>query len=333
MVLPLGRRSGMLGLASAAAAGLATTSTRGQTSARRSRRKLRLAHTAPTTHGWHLWGEQFKRALEADSGGALQVELLPNAQMGTERDIAQAVRIGALEMGAVGVALMNWVPELSLTDAPFLFASREHAYHALDGMLGEELKKLAARQAFHLLAWTDLGFRSMTNSRRAIASAGDLKTIRMRVPETRSYISMMEALGASVVTVDLSELYFALAQGVADGQETPTVVVQSNRYFEVQRFISKTDHILTNAYVVMNPELHQNLSLSEKEMIAGSATMASQWLRSNVQGMEEKAYAFLESKGMQVNLNPDRGSFQKACSGLLERLPDLFRPELVRLAG
>ena len=83
-------------------------------------KRIRLAHPAPTAHGWHIWAEQFKKTIEDKSGGKIQVQIFANAQMGNERDTAQAVRIGSLEMGAIGVGLMNWVPEMSITDAPFL---------------------------------------------------------------------------------------------------------------------------------------------------------------------------------------------------------------------
>ena len=87
-------------------------------------KKFRYAHSAPTTHAWHLWGERFKSVVEEKTAGKIQVTIFPNAQMGNERDIAQQIRLGSLEMGSVGVALMNWVPQASITDAPFLFRGR-----------------------------------------------------------------------------------------------------------------------------------------------------------------------------------------------------------------
>ncbi len=86
-------------------------------------KKIRFAHPAPIAHGWNIWAEQFKKSIEAKTGGKIQVQIFPNAQMGNERDTAQAVRTGSLEMGAIGVGLMNWVPEMSITDAPFLWKS------------------------------------------------------------------------------------------------------------------------------------------------------------------------------------------------------------------
>src|SRR4051812_9784201 len=184
-------------------------------------KKFRYAHSTPTTHGWHLWGERFKSVVEEKTAGKVQVTIFPNAQMGTERDIAQQIRLGSLEMGSVGVALMNWVPQMSITDAPFLFRNRKQCYGALDGALGDELKRRSAEQGFLLVGWNDLGSRCMTNNKHPISSVRDMRDLKMRVPDSKSYIGMMQATGASIVAVDLSELYLALSQGVADGQETP----------------------------------------------------------------------------------------------------------------
>jgi tripartite ATP-independent transporter DctP family solute receptor len=294
--------------------------------------RIRYAHNAPTTHGWHLWGVQFKAAVEQRSAGKIQVQIFPNAQMGNEQDIAQAVRLGSLEMGAVGVALMNWVPDFSVTDAPFLFQTRKQSYSALDGALGNELKRRALDKGFRVVGWHDLGSRCMTNSKHPINAAHDLGELKMRVPDSKSYNAMMQAMGASVVAVDLSELYLALSQGVADGQETPPTVVQSNKYYEVQKFISKTDHVLTNATAILNPGFFDKLPKDQQDMVLAASDDATKWLREATLKSEADAYGFLKDKGMQVNLTPDIPSFRAATSGVIAKFPDLFPPDLVKLA-
>jgi len=295
-------------------------------------KRLRYAHSAPATHGWHLWGVQFKTALEKKTSGAMQVTLFPNAQMGTERDIAQAVRLGSLEMGAVGVALMNWVPEMSVTDAPFLFKNRKQAYGALDGELGAELKRRSLAQGFIIAGWNDLGMRCMTNSKHPIHTAQDMGDLKMRVPPSKSYIAMMKAMGSTIVTVDLSELYLALSQHVADGQDTPPSVVKSNKYYEVQKFLSKTEHVMTNAYSIMNPQAFNALSKDEQAAVTAASDEATIWLRDFTQKDELDAYEFLRSKGMTVDMSPDIASFQAATAEVITSLPDLFHPDLVKLA-
>jgi tripartite ATP-independent transporter DctP family solute receptor len=295
-------------------------------------KRIRYAHSAPVAHGWHIWGVQFKQSIEQRTGGKVQVVIYPNAQMGTERDIAQAVRVGSLEMGAVGVALMNWVPDMSITDAPFLFPTRPQAYKALDGALGDELKRRSLAQGFRLTGWTDLGYRVMTNNKHQISKVADMRDLKMRVPDSKSYVAMMQATGASIVTVDLSELYLALRQGVADGQETPPSVIKSNKYYEVQKYLARTNHILTTAYTVANPAAFEALSADEQAAFVAAANDATAYLRDYTQKDEAASFDFLKDKGMELNLDVDVESFRAVCMPVWAKFPDLFKPDLIKLA-
>ena len=200
------------------------------------------------------------------------------------------------------------------------------------GSFGDDLRKRSLEKGFVLTGWTDLGFRSMTNNKRPINSAADMKDLKMRVPNSKAYIAMMQAIGASTVAVDLSELYLALRQGVADGQDTPTVVVKSNKLYEVQKYISKTDHILTTAYTVTNPKFYDSLSSDEKAQFNAACVDADAHLRQITVKDELDAVEFLKAQGMQANLAPDVESFRVATATVIETNPDLFLPELVKLA-
>ena len=115
----------------------------------------------------------------------------------------------------------------------------QQCWNAINGAFGDDLRKRSLDKGFVLTGWTDLGFRCMTNNKHPINSAKDMQNLKMRVPNSKAYIAMMQATGASTVAVDLSELYLALRQGVADGQDTPPSVVKSNKYYEVQKYISQ----------------------------------------------------------------------------------------------
>jgi len=311
-----------------AAGALATPDTRAEGASKR----IRFAHPAPIAHGWQIWGEQFKKAIEQESSGRITVQIFPNAQMGNERDTAQAVRVGSLEMGAIGVGLMNWVPEMSITDAPFLWKSRTQCWNAIHGAFGDSLRKRCLDKGFVLSGWTDLGFRSITNNKLPIHAVKDMHDLKMRVPNSKAYIQMIQAMGASTVAVDLSELYLALRQGVADGQDTPPSVVKSNKYYEVQKYISKTEHVLTTAYTVTNPKFFEALGADEKKAFNTACGAADEFLRNYTTKDEADAYQFLTAHGMQANLSPDVESFRAACGPVIDRNPDLFVPELVKMA-
>jgi TRAP-type transport system periplasmic protein len=172
----------------------------------------------------------------------------------------------------------------------------------------------------------------MTNNKHPINAVKDMGDLKMRVPDSKSYNAMMQATGASVIAIDLSELYLALSQGVADGQDTPVAVVKANKLYEVQKFISKTDHILTNAYSIINPEFFEGLSKEDQEAVLSAGDAATKWLRTYTRKEETDAYQFLKDKGMQVNLTPDVASFRDACAPVIGKFPDLFQPDLVALA-
>src|SRR4029078_12831029 len=241
------------------------------------------------------------------------------AQMGNERDTAQAVRVGSIEMGAIGVGLMNWVPEMSITDAPFLWKSRQQCWNAINGAFGDDLRKRSLDKGFVLTGWTDLGFRSLTNNKHPINSAKDMQNLKMRVPNSKAYIAMMQATGATTVAVDLSELYLALRQGVAGVQDTPVSVVKYKKYYEVQKYISKTDHILTTAYTVTNPKFYDGLSADERTAFNAACSDANTFLRNYTVKDESEAFDFLKGQGMQVTLTPDVESFRVACSSVIDK--------------
>jgi TRAP-type C4-dicarboxylate transport system substrate-binding protein len=159
-----------------------------------------------------------------------------------------------------------------------------------------------------------------------------MKGLKMRVPNAKAYIAMMQALGSNTVAVDLSELYLALRQGVADGQDTPPSVVKSNKLYEVQKYASKTDHMLTTAYVVANPKFVDGLAAGEREAFMKASKAADAHLRKHTQADEAQAYGFLAQNGMQVTTEVDGESFRKAAAVVLSGNPDLFPPDLVQLA-
>ncbi len=295
-------------------------------------RRWRFAHAGTTDTVWQLWAEQFKKGIEDKTGGKITLQIYPNAQLGNERETAQAVRIGSVEMGAIGAGLTGWVQDMAVTDAPFLWKSRKQAYNALDGALGEELRKRCLGKGFRLIGWTELGSRCMANSKRTIKAAKDVAGLKMRVPVAKAYIALMEALGASTVAIDISELYLALSQGVADGCEPPVSVVKATKLHEVQKYIAKTDHILTTAYTVINPKSYDALTADEQKAFNTSCREADVAVRQFTVKDELECFTFYKEKGLEVTMDVDVASFREVCAPVIGKFPDLFAPDLVKMA-
>jgi TRAP-type transport system periplasmic protein len=149
----------------------------------------------------------------------LKVELFPNSQLWGEQRLAESIRLGVVEMGALSAdgVLSAWLPEYQVLGMPYLFRDRAHAYKVLDGLIGEDLEKKAAAKGINVLSYWEIGFRHMTNNKRPIKAVADMAGLKIRVQPSKVFVTMMESLGAIGTPIAFTELYSALQQGVVDG--------------------------------------------------------------------------------------------------------------------
>ena len=292
---------------------------------------MRFAHPAPAAHGWHIWAEHFKKSVEDKTGGKIQVQIFPNAQMGNERDTAQAVRIGSLEMGAIGVGLMNWVPEMSVTDAPFLWKSRAQAGNAIDGAFGDDLRKRSLDKGFVLLGWTDLGFRSMTNNKHPINSAKDMQGLKMRVPNSKAYIAMMQATGR-------------LDRRRRPERAVPRAEPRRRRRPGHAALGGQVEQVLRGAEVhLARPTISSPWPTRSSTRNSSTAFTPTRRRRSWPRAATPTIFlAPIHAQGRGRSLRVPQGpghagepdvdveSFRVACAPVIEKYPDLFLPELVK---
>jgi tripartite ATP-independent transporter DctP family solute receptor len=293
--------------------------------------KARLGHGGSEIHPFHIWSVKFAEEASKLTNGKLKVEVFPNSQLGKERDMAEGLLIGTLEMCVVGTGtiLPQWVPEIGVLDAPFIYRDFDHFYKVQDGAVGAELKaKLEAKGMKHL-GWSDIGARHMTNNRRPITKPADLVGLKMRVPDSKVYVSMMKALGATVVPVNFAELYMALQQGVADGQENPTTTIRTMNYYEVQKYLSLTGHMYSGASGLVSTKWLAQQPQDIRAAIEKAGQMATEYTRAWTREDNQKSLDFLKDKGMLVN-TVDQEPFRKATEVVYTELSSVFPPDLVR---
>src|SRR5665647_604059 len=205
--------------------------------------KLATNSTADMTHPQNLASTYFKKILEERSNGAIKVEVYPNAQLGDARTIVEGVQLGTIEMGDVENGTMSgFVPEAALWDLPYLFSSLDQAHKVLDGEIGQNIQALYLNIGIRNLAYNDGGFRYFTNSVRPVKSVADLAGLKIRVMESNVMIQSINAFGASAVPMAFTELYTALQQGTVDGEENPLDLIYAQNYFEVQKYLSLSEH-------------------------------------------------------------------------------------------
>tara|TARA_R110001583_G_scaffold195378_1_gene372428 strand:- start:2213 stop:3235 length:1023 start_codon:yes stop_codon:yes gene_type:complete len=246
--------------------------------------------------------DAFKKMVEERSGGDIKVNIYPAGQLGDARTIVESVQMGSLEMGDVENGPMGrFVPEAMLWDLPFIFRDIDHAHAVLDGDIGKQVQKAYLDVGIRHLAYNDGGFRYFTNDERPIEKMADLEGLKVRVMESEVMINTVNAFGASAVPMSFGELYSSLQQGVVDGQENPMNLIYSQRFYEVQKYLSLSGHFYYPRQYIASESWWQGLSDGHKSIIATAAREASDIQRAALISYEQKIQIVLEEKGMLIN--------------------------------
>lgn len=197
--------------------------------------EIKVATVGNEKHQSTIAATYFKEKIEKLSGGQVTVTIYPNASLGSERETAEGVKLGTLEMTIVTTdgTLPSWVSDVQLLSIPYLFENKEEAYYILDEVLQPEFEELFKSQGFKHLGFAELGFRHFTNNKREILKASDMEGLSIRVQEATVWFSLMDCLKATGTALPFNELYTALQQGTVDGQENPIVSIASSGFDEV----------------------------------------------------------------------------------------------------
>jgi tripartite ATP-independent transporter DctP family solute receptor len=286
---------------------------------------LKLGHSGSQEWQGNRWAQNFADALSQKAPDA-KVEIFPNAQLGQDPALAQAVKLGTLDITVNGPVLQQYVPSFAVMDFPFLFRTLADAHKAQDGPVGAKIGADCEGAGFHFLGWIDIGLRSVTNNRRLIETAADFKGLKIRVPPGRIFVNTFQALGASVQSINFGELYTALQQNVVDGQENPPTTIRVQKYYEVQKFLSLTRHIASFAFAVMNKSAYQSQPENVRLAIDGAGRIATAKGRDFLAQDEDASLAFLKQHGMVVNEPKDVDSFRTATRSVIDEAGPALAP-------
>ncbi|TDP74518.1 TRAP transporter substrate-binding protein [Roseateles toxinivorans] len=274
--------------------------------------KLTLGHGAAPGNPRHEAAVKFAEVVKAKSGGRIEVQVAPSAQLGDDAAMVTAMRTGALDMSANSQgAVANAVPEYAAFGMPFLFSSAAQAFKVLDGPLGKELSDKSAEKGLVVLGYWDNGIRHMTNSKRPITKVEDMKGLKMRTPPDTVLVDIMQSLGAEAQQIKFAELYVALQQGVVDGQENPLVNIHASKLYEVQKHLALTSHMFQMTPFLMGKRSWDRLSEADRKAVTEAAAEATALQRKLSQESDEKLLVELKAKGVQVT-TVDKAAFEKA---------------------
>lgn len=232
----------------------------------------------------------------------MKVRGYSDGQLGAELQSISGAQGGVLEMALVSTAAVSGnVREFALFDLPFLFADEREAYAVLDGAVGRQLlDKLGDKGLVGLCYW-EVGFRHVTNSRRPVLKADDLKGLKIRTIQNPVFVDVFAALGANATPMAFPEVYGALESKALDGQETPYNVIYTSRFHEVQKYLSATRHIYGPGVVLVGRKFWDPLSAPEKKALQDSCIEARDHERRVSREMDQRVLAEMKSKGLVFN--------------------------------
>jgi tripartite ATP-independent transporter DctP family solute receptor len=244
----------------------------------------------------------FAEQVEKASGGKMKVRAIGAAALGSDVQMQQALIGGAQEMMVGSTAtLVGITKEMALWDTPFLFADAREADAVLDGPIGQKVIAKLPEKGLVGLAYWENGFRNLTNSKRPVTKLEDLEGIKLRVMQNNVYLESFKTLGANAVPLPFSELFSALETKTVDGQENPYNTILSSKFYEVQKFVSVTNHVYSPWIVLVSKKWWDGLSKDEQKVLSDAARVSRDFERKDTRAEAAKALADLKSKGMQVN--------------------------------
>ena len=297
-------------------------------------RAIKFGHLNNTDHPVSMGVKRFAELLAAKSGGKLKVQEYPSNQLGNEMQQQSALQGGVQEMSAPATtSLAGIVKEFGLVDFPFSVANFAQADALLDGPLGQALIAKLPEKGLVALGYWDLGFRNVTNSRRPIAKAEDLDGLKIRVIPNPAFLETFKAFKANPVPMPFAELYGALEAKAVDGQENPFAVILSNKFFEVNKFVSATNHVYAANIMLVSKKFWDSLSATEKRMMNEAANEARAYQRQASRAAADKAVAELKAKGMQYNeLAPaELARMRETARPVTEKFAASYDPAIVKL--
>lgn len=265
-------------------------------------RTIKFAFQNQKEHPQAQGAQKFADLVAAKTHGRIAVKLFPGGTLGGDLQTVSALQGGTVEMTVLNAGILSaQTKEFGIYDFPFLFASPQEADAVTDGPFGKRLlDKLQSKNLVGLAYW-ELGFRNVTNSKRPITKAEDLAGLKIRVIQSPIYIDMFNALGANAVPMPFPELYTAMEQKAVDGQENPFSTILASKFSEVQKYLTITRHMYNPQAVIASKKFWDSLTPADQKALTEAMAEATAFQRSVSRSQADVALEDLKKAGMQVS--------------------------------
>ncbi|MDR2132355.1 MAG: TRAP transporter substrate-binding protein [Clostridiales Family XIII bacterium] len=275
---------------------------------------------------------KFEEWIEAESGGAIQVDVYANGELGGDRQVFEAVNLGTVQLTVGGNgALTQYDEKFALMGLPFVFDDKEKENAAMTGAFGDRLIDWLADYGFKCFGFQYDGARSISNNKRPINTVADMEGLKIRVMDSDFYVRLFQLFGANPTPMSFTEIYTALSQGTVDGQDNPPSLTYDSKFTEVQKYYSLTRHIYAESPILANLEWWNGLTEEQRSILSeGIETWLHSWQRETAMSLEDEYVQKIRDAGVEVNeLSPEGlQSFKDAAQPIYaeyqEKLGDVY---------
>jgi TRAP-type transport system periplasmic protein len=265
-------------------------------------RSFKFALQNPKGHPLEQGAAKFSEIVAAKSGGKMKVNVFAGGALGGD-----AANVSALQGGTIEFVMLNsgilasQVKDFEVYDFPFMFANAKEADAVVDGPFGQKLHAKLQEKGIVGLAYTELGFRNITNSKKPIAAVDDIAGLKLRVIPNAINVDWVKALGANPTPLAFPEVYAALEQKAIDGQENPLSVIVANKFAEVQKYLALTNHQYNPQSIIFSKKVWDTLSPTEQKIVQDAALESSKYQRQVNRDAAAGQLDALKKAGMQVS--------------------------------
>lgn len=281
--------------------------------------EIRGATSNVETHPHYLGLAKFAELLEEKSGGRIVMEAFHSGTLGSERDIVEGMQFNTIQVGAITSApLSGFTDSFLIFDLPFLFENVTIARAVCDSDLGAEILASVEPAGLKGLAFMENGMRSVTNNVKPIETPEDFKGIKIRTMENPMHMEAFSVMDADPTPMAFGELFTALQQGTIDAQENPYTVIHSSKFFEVQEYLTITNHLYSPTALLMSLDFYLSLPEDLQAVVDEAAIEAAAYEREQCDIQEAQLLDALKAEGMIVN-QPDMAPFVEATKAVYDK--------------
>lgn len=285
----------------------------------------KLGHILPPDHPANRALEAAAKEIGEKTQGRIDIKVFPAGQIGNAKEIITGMTLGAVQMGFDGAGILSqWNKQLSVLEAPYLATDHPHLRRLYGSPEGQKLvDDLRQKHGIRVLDVWYYGTRHLTNNKRPVNSLADLAGLKLRVPEIALSLEWARAMGMIPTPMAFPELYLGMQTGIVDGQENPLPTINAGKFFEVQKHLALTGHLVQSVSPLVAEDSWKSASAQDQQVVLAAMKAAGDRYSAEVEKLEIDLVKTLESKGMQVT-RPDREQMRKAMVPVYAKFEDIW---------